>query len=624
MTKTPRRRTHREPIEALEARRLLSAAAVVHPHLLITPAAAGGSGGYTPSQIAKAYGFDKISFGNGVAADGSGQTIAIVDAFHDPNIVADLKVFDAKFRLPDLSSSSFRQVSQTGGSTRSVSTDAGWASEIALDVEWAHAIAPKANILLVEAFSDNFTDLTAAVNYARNVAGVSVVSMSWGGNEFRGQTSYDATFSTPKNHTGVTFVASSGDDGAIFGAEWPGSSANVLSVGGTVLHADTVGNYTSEIAWNYSTGGVSRYESEPSYQSGVQSSGRRTSPDVSYNASVITGFQVYSSINDAGTVGWSDIGGTSAGAPQWAALVSIANQGRAVQGKAPLDGVASTLPTLYSLYAAPGSAKYATYTANFHDISTGTVVPRSSASTGYDQATGLGSPMADKVVAALMNATTTAVKHAGTGKSGATVSARKFLARDSSDLPVDAVPQDPGAYSVSLIRQAAEITVASPFNHSTAVAPADVATGGTNLRPLTQNPPSPTVPSRLAPVSSLPNWESAPAINFPIASSTDAVAVDSDLSDAVSLTTRAPNFDFSHLQAATAFADAMSTFVHDSTTLATTVLPLTGRSGAWAITGAVVALDAVLIGSWYANRKDSRQSTKCPASPFAFETPTSR
>src|SRR5205807_5625583 len=93
-------------------------------------------------------------------------------------------------------------------------TDAGWAGEIALDVEWAHAIAPKAKIVLVEAASDSLSDLLKAVDVARSYAGVSVVSLSWGSSEFRGETSFDSHFTTPTGHTPVAFVAAAGDNSA--------------------------------------------------------------------------------------------------------------------------------------------------------------------------------------------------------------------------------------------------------------------------------------------------------------------------------------------------------------------------------------------------------------------------
>ena len=112
-------------------------------------------------------------------------------------------------------------------------------------MEWAHAIAPKANILLVEANSASFSDLLTAVDYARHATGVVAVSMSWGGGEFSGESAYDSYFTTPSGHGGVTFVASSGDSGAPVG--YPAISPNVLSVGGTTLNLNSQGGYSERV-----------------------------------------------------------------------------------------------------------------------------------------------------------------------------------------------------------------------------------------------------------------------------------------------------------------------------------------------------------------------------------------
>src|SRR3954447_24188370 len=145
-------------IEGLETRQLLSGGPTLQPAITYLASSTPSTTieGYTPSEILKAYGFDKINLGNGVAADGKGQTIAIIDAYNDPNITADLKVFDQQFGIAD--PPSLKIVNQTGG-TKLPTTDSGWAGEIALDVEWAHAIAPAANILVVEANSSSVDDL---------------------------------------------------------------------------------------------------------------------------------------------------------------------------------------------------------------------------------------------------------------------------------------------------------------------------------------------------------------------------------------------------------------------------------------------------------------------------------
>ncbi len=388
-------RDARRTTEVLEERRLLSGT-VMQPLLTLTPSTTSYVSGYTPAQISQAYGFNQLT------GNGSGQTIAIVDAYRDPNAAADLHVFDQQFGLTD---PNLTIVNQTGGSASAVTADAGWSTEIALDLEWAHAMAPQAKILLVEANSASISDLMTAVDYARHAAGVSVVSMSWGGSEFYGQQAYDSYFTTPAGHTGVSFVAASGDSGSWYGPSWPATSPNVLSVGGSVLRLTSTGAYGSETGWSYSTGGVSQVVPEPTYQLNAQSTGARTSPDVAYNA---TGYAIYDSVPYQGYVGWSVVGGTSAGSPQWASLIAIANQLRVAAGKAVLDGATGTLPMLYALYSAPGTAGYAAYTSVFNDITTGASSYFMRAHAGYDGVTGLGTPKAVQVVAALVGTPKTA------------------------------------------------------------------------------------------------------------------------------------------------------------------------------------------------------------------------
>src|SRR5207302_1023727 len=135
----------------------------------------------------------------------------------DPNFVnSDLHQFDLQFNLPD---PVFTKMDQNGG-TAYPAANGGWAVEIALDVEWAHAMAPKANILLVEATTNSLGNLLAAVQTAAKQPGVVVVSMSWGSPEFSSEKFLDNTyFVTPSGHTPVSFVASSGDTGSP--VSWP-------------------------------------------------------------------------------------------------------------------------------------------------------------------------------------------------------------------------------------------------------------------------------------------------------------------------------------------------------------------------------------------------------------------
>jgi hypothetical protein len=434
-------------IESLESRRLLSASLLSDlDNIIVAPASRSATAaavsssikGYTPAQIRKAYGFDQIKLANGVTADGAGQTIAIVTAYNDPKILSDVHTFDVAMGLTD--NFTLSAVSQTGGKVSSLATDAGWAGETALDVEWAHAIAPKAKILLVEAKSASLSNMLTAVDYARHAAGVSVVSMSWGADEFWSEAYYDKYFTTPTGHQGVTFVAASGDEGSWWGPSWPSSSSNVLAVGGTTLNLNSTGTIGSETGWSGSGGGVSSYEYEPTYQANAQRTGARAAPDVSYDANPYTGFAFYNSVNDgSGRVGWGVVGGTSAGAPQWAALVAIANQGRAAVGKGSLDGSTGTLPMLYSLYNNKSA-----YSAAFNDVTLGRSSFWYSAHTGYDAVTGLGTPKAAGVVSALVGRTTIAATTAATATATARTQtatqqakpAEQTVAQSTSDVEV--------------------------------------------------------------------------------------------------------------------------------------------------------------------------------------------
>ena len=345
--------------------------------------------GLSPQQVAHAYGFDKIYFhirNHWHRGNGAGQTIAIVDAFHAPTIQRDLRVFDAQFGLPDTDAYG-RSVLTVAMPQGRPEVDTGWASEISLDVEWAHAIAPRAHILLVEAASDSTADLVSAINYARQQPGVVAISMSWGGDESPFQKSDDKILTTPAGHLGgfgikggITFVTSSGDTGAP--TSWPASSPNVVAVGGTTLNVDAAGNWLSETGWKGSGGGPSTIE-------------KTNSPDVAYDADPNTGFAVYDSTADydpvkkKNYVGWQVIGGTSAGAPQWAALMAIADQGRAMRGFGSMD------------VAQAHKAIYAFPQDDFHDIVVGN--NGFSAGPGYDLVTGRGSPKAERIIGHLID-----------------------------------------------------------------------------------------------------------------------------------------------------------------------------------------------------------------------------
>lgn len=332
--------------------------------------------GYDPTQISSAYGLNQLSY------TGAGETIAIVDAYGSPTIQNDVNTFDQQFGLPAVNLT----IAYPNGKPK---TNSGWALETSLDVEWAHALAPDAKILLVVAASSSTTNLVNAINYASS-HGAEVVSNSWGGSEFSSETSYDTDF----QHVGIVYTASAGDSGA--GVEWPAASPYVLSIGGTSLTINSNGSYGGETAWSSSGGGTSAYESRPTYQYNWVSvvGSQRGVPDIAWDANPNTGVAVYDSTRDQGQAGWFEVGGTSVGAPSWAALIALADQGRT----SPLSN-ADVMTQLYNLAGTTGSSGYVT---NFHDITSGS--NGNTALAGYDLVTGIGSPQANNLIPALVSA----------------------------------------------------------------------------------------------------------------------------------------------------------------------------------------------------------------------------
>ncbi|HVM73543.1 MAG TPA: S53 family peptidase [Candidatus Paceibacterota bacterium] len=315
--------------------------------------------GMTPTQIKTMY---------GLPATGGKGTIIIVGAYNDTSIESDLAAFDTAFGLPACTTvnSCFTKhlMSAKEGS------NSGWTLETSLDVEWAHAIAPGAKIVLVEATTQSGANLLKAVDYAASLPDAVAISMSWGGGEFPEEISLDSHF---VSKSGATFFASSGDNGT--GASWPASSPNVIGVGGTSIALKNNGTLSKESAWSGSGGGVSSYEKEPAFQSNYsipKAGGMRAIPDVSYDADPASGFPIY----HAGV--WRTVGGTSAGAPQWAAIRSL--------------GGSFTASDLYRDKSSSGNGTY------FRDITSGNngdcgylCIARAH----YDYVTGLGSPLTD-------------------------------------------------------------------------------------------------------------------------------------------------------------------------------------------------------------------------------------
>ena len=364
---------------------------------------------YDPTEMRNAY--DVPS-----ALDGTGQTIIIVDAYGDPTIRADLEAFDAFFGLPDPPSLTVHKGSAT--KTAGPHAASGWALETALDVEWAHAIAPGASIVLIEAPSSTGNAINAVERRIISRYPGAIVSQSFGIPESAIIANNAQINQAHRNYQafaaqGTTVLASAGDFGASNGgvmnnASFPSSDPYVVSVGGTQGTPYPFGlcpssssddcAYGGESTWNeplfYSAtgGGPSKLFSKPSYQAGLGNGPMRMTPDVSYNAAIFGGVLVIQ-----GPYIYL-VGGTSAGSPQWAGIFALANQARANSGKGPV-GFAN--PRLYRIYTSGD------YGADFHDITggdntlAGAPVQGFPAASGYDMATGLGTPDVSNLVSAL-------------------------------------------------------------------------------------------------------------------------------------------------------------------------------------------------------------------------------
>jgi subtilase family serine protease len=361
---------------------------------------------YGPAQIRAAYGIDKLP------QDGAGRTIVIIDAFQSPTISQDLATFDTLFELPD--PPAFNIIAPQGLTPfdQSDPNQVGWAGEITLDVEWAHAIAPAATIDLVLSKTNQDSDILAAQQYVIDHNLGDVLSQSFGeAEQCEDPAIMDATHRLFVQATlkRMTVLASSGDQGAaqptcdnssfFKAASTPASDPFVTGVGGTLLDADGLtGAYHSETTWNEPDfqaaggGGVSVVYRRPVYQVGHRLSGRGV-PDVAYNAGINSGVLAVWSTSGQGANLVFRFGGTSAGSPQWAGLVALADQKR--HGR-----IGFMNPTLYAT-----QLSHRVYSSVFHDVTTGdntyhgdVTVPGFAAGSGYDLATGLGTPMANHLV----------------------------------------------------------------------------------------------------------------------------------------------------------------------------------------------------------------------------------
>ncbi|MGW0879548.1 putative Ig domain-containing protein [Streptomyces sp. NPDC002671] len=332
---------------------------------LASALAAATPSGLSPANLHSAY---KLP-----TTGGSGMTVAIVDAYNDPNAESDLATYRSQYGLSSCTKANgcFKQVSQTGSTTSLPTNDTGWAGEEALDFDMVSAVCPNCNIILVEANSANDTDLGIAENEAVAL-GAKFVSNSWGGSEASSQTTEDTQYF---KHPGVAITVSSGD--SAYGAEYPATSQYVTAVGGTALTTSTNSRGWSESVWHTNStegtgSGCSAYDPKPAWQTDTGCT-KRMEADVSAVADPATGVAVYDTY---GGTGWGVVGGTSASAPIVAGV--------------------------YALAGTPGSTDYPAkypyqHTGNLYDVTSGsngscTTSYFCTAGTGYDGPTGWGTP----------------------------------------------------------------------------------------------------------------------------------------------------------------------------------------------------------------------------------------
>ncbi|MFJ4784165.1 peptidase S8 [Streptomyces sp. NPDC088794] len=340
----------------------------------ITPKAADAAtpSGYGPTDLQSAYGLTSAA-----ASNGAGETIAIVDAYNDPNAEADLATYRSYYGLSACTTANgcFKKVSQTGSTTSLPASDTGWAEEISLDLDMASAVCPNCNILQVEATSATMANLGTAVNRAVTL-GAKYVSNSYGGSESSSDTSYDSSYF---NHAGVAITVSAGDSG--YGAEYPAASKYVTSVGGTALaKATSTTRGWSETVWKTSSSegtgsGCSAYDTKPTWQTDTGCT-RRTISDVSAVADPATGVSVYDSYGI--TAGWYTFGGTSASSPIIAGVYALA-------GTPSTSSYPASFP-----YAKAGTSALNDVTSGNNGTCTTTYL--CTAQSGYDGPTGLGTP----------------------------------------------------------------------------------------------------------------------------------------------------------------------------------------------------------------------------------------
>jgi len=396
---------------------------VFHPSLIVKAGVPDDApSGETPASIACIYGLVLPTPGCNIATStanvvGGSGTIVIVDAFDYPQAEQDLATFSSQFGLPQCTSASGCFTVLYAGGTKPA-PDCGWAEEMAIDTQWAHAMAPNANIVLVEAATSNNSDVYDAIAFANAYIaslpnGTAEMSMSFGDVETQQNVDEDFLFQQP----GVVYISSAGDFGAASNAyilSYPATSPFVIAAGGTTIVRDPAGDFVKETAWATDThcnldgsncnlrgcsmnqllngqclgggGGISTLEPIPSYQSVVSNivGSYRGTPDFSADADPDSGVSVYDSFSCQGYVGWQVFGGTSVSAPLLAGIINTAGNFRS-----------STADELTPLYNSLSDPKY--YRSIFRDIKR-LKDGQFKAVQGYDLATGLGAPQGQEAL----------------------------------------------------------------------------------------------------------------------------------------------------------------------------------------------------------------------------------
>jgi subtilase family serine protease len=364
---------------------------LVHPNG--QPFATSGPSGYGPSQLLSAYALSSAS-----SSGGTGQTVALVDAYDDPNAEADLGVYRSQFGLSPCTTANgcFRKVNESGAQGAYPAANSGWATEESLDVDMVSAVCPHCNILLVEASSNSLADLAASENMAARL-GATEISNSYGGSESSSETSSDGNYT----HVGIAITASSGDGG--YGVEYPAASPGVTAVGGTTLSPASNARGWTESAWSGAGAGCSAYEAKPSWQHDP-GCGRRTVADVSAVADPNTGVAIYDSYG--GTAGnptlcsllgvdcpvpsgWLVVGGTSVASPIIASVYAIAGNASSVTA-ASYAYAHDTAATINDVTTGSDGGGSAGILGLFKTSSCGSYL--CNAGVGYDGPTGLGTP----------------------------------------------------------------------------------------------------------------------------------------------------------------------------------------------------------------------------------------